>query len=250
MNNQEIPQYEITYSRIKNIYIKIKDGKVLIKAPKRVSKKELTKIIEEKSNWIQKSLEKEKKNSEKKPQYTQEQFKQLVEKNANELIEITGLIPNRIRIRKIKYAWGSCSINKNITITEGMNHMNVEEALAFARERHAYSTGDRHRGENQQAIITAMINKLADVSNITKYKDILSSLDGTFETSMSYEELTNLFKLQIDKKINWDISSISLDGSGSMQKTYSMGNRNLYVMIPNEASVSDAKVKIDEYMKK
>ena len=128
--------------------------------------------------------------------------------------------------------------------------MNGEEALAFARERHAYSTGDRHRGENQQAIITAMINKLADVSNITKYKDILSSLDGTFETSMSYEELTNLFKLQIDKKINWDISSISLDGSGSMQKTYSMGNRNLYVMIPNEASVSDAKVKIDEYMKK
>lgn len=141
-------------------------------------------------------------------------------------------------------------VNKNITITEGMNHMNGEEALAFARERHAYSTGDRHRGENQQAIITAMINKLADVSNITKYKDILSSLDGTFETSMSYEELTNLFKLQIDKKINWDISSISLDGSGSMQKTYSMGNRNLYVMIPNEASVSDAKIKIDEYMKK
>ncbi len=120
MNNQEIPQYEITYSRIKNIYIKIKDGKVLIKAPKRVSKKELTKIIEEKSNWIQKSLEKEKKNSEKKPQYTQEQFKQLVEKNANELIEITGLIPNRIRIRKIKYAWGSCSINKNITINENL----------------------------------------------------------------------------------------------------------------------------------
>ena len=112
--------------------------------------------------------------------------------------------------------------------------MNGEEALAFARERHAYSTGDRHRGENQQAIITAMINKLADVSNITKYKDILSSLDGTFETSMSYDELTNLFKLQIDKKINWDISSISLDGSGSMQKTYSMGDRNLYVMIPNE----------------
>ena len=84
----------------------------------------------------------------------------------------------------------------------------------------------------------------------SKYKDILSSLDGTFETSMSYDELTNLFKLQIYKKINWDISSISLDGSGSMQKTYSMGNRNLYVMIPNEASVSDAKVKIDEYMKK
>ena len=33
-------QYEITYSKIKNVYIQIKDGKVLIKAPKRISKKD------------------------------------------------------------------------------------------------------------------------------------------------------------------------------------------------------------------
>ena len=116
MKNEEIPKYETTYSKIKNVYIKIKDGKVLIKAPKRISKKELEKIIEQKSEWIEKSLEKEKKKQEKKPLYTQEQFKQIIEKNANELIKITGLIPNKIRIKDIKYAWGSCSSNKNITI--------------------------------------------------------------------------------------------------------------------------------------
>ena len=116
MNNQEIPQYEITYSKIKNVYIKIKDGKVLIKAPKRISEKELGKIIEQKSEWIEKNLEKEKKKQKKKPLYTQEQFKQIIEKNANELIKMTGLIPNKIRIKDIKYAWGSCSSNKNITI--------------------------------------------------------------------------------------------------------------------------------------
>lgn len=111
-------QYEITYSKIKNIYIQIKDGKVIIKAPKRISKKELDKIIQQKSNWIQSSLEKEKKKAEKKPLYTQEQFEQIVEKNANELIKTTELIPNKIRIRDIKYAWGSCSCNKNITINQ------------------------------------------------------------------------------------------------------------------------------------
>ena len=111
-------QYEITYSKIKNVYIQIKDGKVLIKAPKRIPKKELKKIIEQKTDWIEKSLEKEKKKQEKKPLYTQEQFKQIIEKNANELIKITGLIPNKIRIKDIKYAWGSCSINKNITINQ------------------------------------------------------------------------------------------------------------------------------------
>ena len=107
-------QYEITYSKIKNVYIQIKDGKVYIKAPKRITKKELEKIIEKKTEWINKNLEKSKK--EKNALYTEEQFKQIIQKNANELIKTTGLVPNQIRIRKIKYAWGSCSQNKNITI--------------------------------------------------------------------------------------------------------------------------------------
>ena len=130
MNNQEISQYEITYSKIKNVYIQIKDGKVLKKAPKKISKKDLNRIIENKYNWIQKSLEKEKKKQEKKPLYTQEQFKQIIEKNANELIKITGLIPNKIRIKDIKYAWGSCSINKNITINQKLISYN-ERAIRY-----------------------------------------------------------------------------------------------------------------------
>ena len=72
-----------------------------------------------------------------------------------------------------------------IRINQGINHMDGETALAFARERKSYATGDRHRGENQQAIITAMIKKMSSVEYITKYKDILTSLEGTFETSMT-----------------------------------------------------------------
>lgn len=116
MKNEEIPQYEITYSKIKNVYIQIKDGKVIIKAPKKISKKELEKIIEKKTDWINKALEKSNQKQERKTLYTQEQFKQIIETNAQELIKITGLIPNKIRIKDIKYAWGSCSSNKNITI--------------------------------------------------------------------------------------------------------------------------------------
>ena len=49
-------EYEIKYSKIKNIYIQIKDGKVIVKAPRRVSKKEIEKILEQKSEWIQKTI--------------------------------------------------------------------------------------------------------------------------------------------------------------------------------------------------
>ncbi len=138
--------------------------------------------------------------------------------------------------------------NKNITIQKGMNHMDGETALAFARERHAYESGDRHRGENQQEIITAMINKMTDKNYITKYKDILTSLDGSFETSMRYEEMTNLFKMQINNNIKWNITSISLDGTGSMQSTYSMGDRKLYVMVPDDNTVNNAKENISKVL--
>lgn len=109
-------EYKIVYSRIKNVYIQIKDGEIIVKAPRRVSKKEIDKIIKEKENWIKKTLEKNQNKEEKEKLYTDEEFKTIVEETANELIKKTRLIPNKVRIRDIKYAWGSCSVNKNITI--------------------------------------------------------------------------------------------------------------------------------------
>lgn len=110
--NKQLPQYKIVYSKIKNVYIQIKDGKVIVKAPKKISKKEIEKIIEKKLDWINKNLEKSNKREERKSLYTETEFKQIVEENAKELITITGLIPNKIRIKNIKYAWGTCSQRK------------------------------------------------------------------------------------------------------------------------------------------
>lgn len=115
MNNSML-NYEIKYSKIKNVYIQIKEGKVIVKAPKKVSKKEIEKIIKQKSDWIQKALEKEIKKQEKQPLYIKEEFKRIIEKNVNELVQLTGLKPNKITIKQIKYAWGSCSSKKNITL--------------------------------------------------------------------------------------------------------------------------------------
>ena len=81
-----------------------------------ISDEEIEKLIEQKSEWIQKSLEKEKQKQSKQALYTKEEFKQIVTSNAKELINETGLIPNKITIKEIKYAWGSCSSKKNITI--------------------------------------------------------------------------------------------------------------------------------------
>ena len=110
-------EYKIIYSRIKNVYIHINNGEVIVKAPKRVSKKEIDKIVKSKENWIKKILKKDGNKAEKEKFYTDEEFRVIVEETANELIRETGLVPNKVRIRDIKYAWGSCSANKNVTIS-------------------------------------------------------------------------------------------------------------------------------------
>ena len=133
----------------------------------------------------------------------------------------------------------------------GMNHLNGQCALAFARERHIYTTGDRHRGQNQQAVITAIVDKLShNPKYLVKYKDILEAIDGSFVTDLTYDEITSLAKYQLSELKEWKVESISLDGTGSMESTYSMGNIKLYVMLPDESTIETAKTKINEYLNK
>lgn len=138
--------------------------------------------------------------------------------------------------------------NKNVHVKAGLNHFNGEEALAYARERYAYTTGDNHRGENQQQVISAIIDQLTSSKVLmSKYKSILKTLDGSFVTDMPTNMLTNFIKMQLDDGEEWHIEGIQVTGSGSSDYTYSMGTKQkLYVMEPNMNSVNKAKAKIQE----
>lgn len=132
------------------------------------------------------------------------------------------------------------STSKRYRFTKGYNHVNGEEALAFARERKAFASGDNQRVKNQQALLTAIIKKACSEAIITKYSDILSSLEGEFDTNMGSDKITNLIKMQIDEMPSWTISSNSLTGRDANRTTYSYGSQKLYVMIPIESSVDYA----------
>ena len=139
--------------------------------------------------------------------------------------------------------------NKTCHFKYGTQHVDSTCALAFSRERYTYAAGDRHRGENQQAVITAIINKMSDPKYMLKYSDILSAAEGSFETNLSYDEITGFAKQQLSALKHWEVESIALDGTGASLPTYSMGSQKLYVMIPNQATIDAAKAKIDEYLK-
>ena len=140
----------------------------------------------------------------------------------------------------------SMTINKEkCYIKRGTQHLNGNCALAFARERKSLAAGDYSRGENQQKVITAMINKLSNPSVLTKYNDILNAIDGSFETNMTYDEITSLVKSQLSSVSNWNIESTSVGGTAGNDYTYSMGNIKLYVTYPNEETIENAKDKIN-----
>lgn len=139
--------------------------------------------------------------------------------------------------------------NKSCKFKKGYQTVDGKCALAFARERYSYSTGDRHRGENQQQVITQIINKATSSKKIiTNYSNILDALDGSFQTSLSSDEIYAIIKMQISDMAKWKIESISLNGFDSSNYTYSYGTQKLYVMEPNQDTVTKAQEKIYETM--
>ena len=141
--------------------------------------------------------------------------------------------------------------NRNVYIKKGENHLNGEQALAYARERRSYIDGDRHRGQNQQQVISAIINKVTKSSVlISKYNSILDKLDGSFQTSMSTKMITSFIKKQIDDMPSWSIETYSVTGSDASDYTYTFGSKSkLYVMIPNQETVNTAKEKMNNLLK-
>lgn len=127
---------------------------------------------------------------------------------------------------------------KHLYIKEGTNHMDGEMALAFCRERYAYSSGDRHRVQNQQDVISAIIKKISSSTTIlTKYTTLLDKLSKSFETNINMKDITKIVKLQIDKMPSWTIKKYSVNGGDLMAETYSFAGHKLYVMNPDMKTV-------------
>lgn len=132
------------------------------------------------------------------------------------------------------------------TYKPGDNAVDGKCALRFARERKSYDSGDRHRGENQQQIITRIINKISsNKSIILGYEKILNAIDGSFESNLTSENIASLVRLQLDEMSPWQVESYNVNGSGRLTKTHSYPNQNLYVMDIDQTTLSTAKAKLE-----
>lgn len=135
--------------------------------------------------------------------------------------------------------------------TEGINHLDGKAALFFARERKSFVDGDQQRIQNQQKVLEAILQKVTGSSVIlTKYTSLLDAVDDEIQTNLSNSDIASLVKMQLEDLGGWTITKQYIKGAGTYHSTYSMGSRQLYVAIPDEASVTAAQKAIDEVMGK
>ncbi|MDR2620232.1 MAG: LCP family protein [Propionibacteriaceae bacterium] len=125
-------------------------------------------------------------------------------------------------------------------VQQGMNHMNGEQALCFARERYHVEGGDHGRGRNQQRLLTGIIDKVIDPSILVNYSSMLSAMNERVQMSFTMDDLATLVRNQLTNGKGWQIETTAVGGAGSSQPTYTYGSELLYVMLPNQEQVSTA----------
>ena len=131
---------------------------------------------------------------------------------------------------------------------QGTNHLNGEQALAFSRGRYAFETGDNQRGKNQMLVLTAIINKLQSPALLKNPSNVLDVVGRSMQTSIPSSQIRKVISWQLDNPQGWSISRQAVTGTDDNQQTFSMPGTSLYVMWPDEASVTNAARAIGDLM--
>ena len=131
-----------------------------------------------------------------------------------------------------------------LSVHAGVNHLNGEQALGYARERYAYSEGDRQRTKNQQQVLMGIVDKITSPSIVQNYSSIMDAMSNTFSTTMSNDEITSLIKYQINNNPKWKMEQYMVDGTGDTLMCAELGDA-ASVMVPDQSTVKMAKDKIN-----
>ncbi|MDQ0254515.1 LCP family protein required for cell wall assembly [Evansella vedderi] len=99
-----------------------------------------------------------------------------------------------------------------ITIYEGTQTLNGEEALAYVRMRKQDPRGDLGRGERQKQVLESIIRQGASFSSITNFSSLMDSLENHLKTNLSFG---NILALHGYAPNLGNIESLSLDGTDS-----------------------------------
>ena len=134
---------------------------------------------------------------------------------------------------------------KEVCISKGFQHLNGEQALVLTRNRKQLAGGDLDRGQNQQLVIQAMLNKIKSIKSAKKFLNILDTISNNFDTNFTTDQILSFYSIAEDIMNNdlgdgdlVNIEQLYLDGSG--QSIYDeRAKMVLWNYIPNKESRND-----------
>ncbi|MCF0115682.1 MAG: LCP family protein, partial [Erysipelotrichaceae bacterium] len=74
-----------------------------------------------------------------------------------------------------------------------------EQALAFARERHLYASGDFQRQANQQQVINGMLQKVLRTKNVNTALNVLKAAGDNISTNFTLDQIMEFFNYIMKK---------------------------------------------------
>lgn len=120
-----------------------------------------------------------------------------------------------------------------VYIPTGIQRLDGEQALAYARNRHQWAISDIARNQHQQQIIESMANELKSINSITEFEKILTTVSNNIETNMTPEQILSFYSVGKDMLLNTTSNSLSI------KKTY-LSYYNLSVYIPRQGRTTSA----------
>ncbi len=77
--------------------------------------------------------------------------------------------------------------------------LNGEQALAFARERHLFATGDFARQAHQQEVIAAMMRSLLRTRDVNTFLNVMDAAGKNLQTNMSMDQMISFMTYTMQK---------------------------------------------------
>lgn len=163
--------------------------------------------------------------------------------------------------------WG----NDTVFVEKGMQHLNGEQALALARNRHTPNDGsdvglnmqiycpnlgegnrnDYTRGKNQMKVILGIVKAATKLKDPNQAVDILGQIKANFQTNVKTNDILSLYELAKSIVLNdsanlVNVQRMQLKGYSVYRYVYDPLSRSYpAVIIPYKGSINDIKREIN-----
>ena len=103
-----------------------------------------------------------------------------------------------------------------VCMDTGMQHLNGEQALAYARNRHGFLQSDLARNRHQQQIVEAIAKKATSIKSFEEFEKILDAITNNISTNMTNNQILSFYNIFKDMLEN----SLNNEGFVTIKKTY------------------------------